>query len=197
MSTDVVRRRVCRDLSAACAALAGVALAPRARAAAVAADHGRIVPPIPLPDLPVRRADGRQVSLAGLARDHATALHLMFTGCSTVCPMQGAIFERLQGLLTDQRERRIQLVSLSIDPLADTPSALRAWLARFDAHDGWIAVTPRPDDLNPLLELFGQGRDAAENHVTQVNIIDRRGNLVFKTQPLPSAESIASLLRQV
>jgi protein SCO1/2 len=197
MSTDLVRRRVCVGASAACAALIGAVIAPRAHAQTITSDHGRIVPPVPLPDIPVRRADGKLVNLSALAQGYATALHLMFTGCSTVCPIQGAIFQRLQSLLTDQRERRIQLVSLSIDPLADTPSAMRAWLARFDAHDGWIAVAPRPADLNRLLELFGQGRNAVENHATQVNIIDRRGNLVFKTQQLPSADSIAELLRQV
>jgi protein SCO1/2 len=197
MSTDLARRRVCVGASAACAALIGAIIAPRARAQVVTADHGRVVPPVPIPDIPVRRADGRLVTLAGLMQGYATALHLIFTGCSTVCPIQGAIFQRLQSLLTDQRERRIQLVSLSIDPLADTPSALRAWLARYDAHDGWFAVAPRPADLNQVLELFGQGRNAVESHVTQVNIIDRRGNLVFKTQQLPSADSIAELLRQV
>jgi protein SCO1/2 len=172
-------------------------MAHRLHAQIVAAEHGRVVPPLPIPDVPVRRADGAIAGLAGIVQGHATAMHLMFTGCSTVCPIQGVIFERVQSLLPDQRARGIQLLSLSIDPFGDTPAAMRSWLERFHAREGWIAAVPRPDDLERLLALFGQGRNAVENHVTQVSIIDRGGGLVFKTEQLPSADSVAGLLRQV
>jgi protein SCO1/2 len=163
----------------------------------VNADHGRIDPPVPMPDVTVRCADGRSASLAALVRGRATAVHLMFTGCLTVCPIQGAIFQRVQSLLTDQVALGIQLLSLSIDPLGDTPAAMRSWLKRFDAHDGWIAVAPDPDDLDRLLELFGQGRNAVESHATVVNIVNRQGELVWRTRELPSADTIADILRKV
>ncbi len=191
-----LRRRVCLG-AAAWAAVMGATSQPRAHAEVTSADHGRVDPPLPVPDVPVRCADGAAESLAALLRGRATALHLMFTGCSSVCPIQGVIFQRVQTLIPDQRERGIQLLSLSIDPFGDTPAALAAWLQRFDAHAGWTAVAPQPRDLDRLLELFGQGRQAVENHATQVNIINRRGELVFKTQQLPAADSIADLLRKV
>ncbi len=195
---DRARRQVCMGAAAACAAALGLGVAARASAALVAADHGRVDPPVPIPDIPVHRAgDGKPAGLAGLLHGRATALHLMFTSCSSVCPMQGAIFERVQDLLPDQQKRGIQLISLSIDPLVDTPRAMRAWLDRFAARKGWIAVTPMPEDLDRLFDLFGQGRDAADTHATQVNIIDRRGDLVFRTPELPSADAIADLLRKV
>jgi len=191
-----LRRRVCLS-AAAWAAVMGAAPRPRAHAAVTAADHGRVDPPLPVPDVPVRCADGATQGLAALLRGRATALHLMFTGCSTVCPIQGVIFQRVQELIPDQRERGIQLLSVSIDPFGDTPAALAAWLQRFDAHAGWTAVAPKPSYLDRLLELFGQGRQAVENHATQVSIVNRRGELVFKTQQLPAADSIAELLRKV
>jgi protein SCO1/2 len=195
-AVDLTRRRVCAGGAAALAAL-GAVIAPRARAQRVAADHGRVIPPVPVPDFKVRRADGGQASLAGLLQGRVTALQLIFTACSTVCPIQGAIFERLQSLLPDQRERGIQLLSLSIDPLSDTPSAMQAWLKRFDARDGWVAVAPQPADLGRLLDLFGQGRNAVDDHVTQVNIINRVAELVFRTGPLPPADSLADLLKKI
>jgi protein SCO1/2 len=172
-------------------------IAPRARAQLVGADHGRIVPPVPIPALRVRCADGTAATLDALVRGHVTAVHLMFTGCSTVCPIQGAIFQRVQSLLPDQRATRIQLLSLSIDPAEDTPAAMRRWLGRFNARDGWIAAAPDPQDLDALWNLFGQGRNAVENHATQVDIIDRRGLLIFRTPQLPSADTIADLLQKV
>jgi protein SCO1/2 len=195
---DLARRRVCAGAAAACAAALGSGFAPHARAAVIAADHGRVDPPVPIPDIPVRLAgDGASAGLAELLRGRATALHLMFTGCSSVCPIQGAVFQRVQDLLPDLKTRGIQLMSVSIDPLVDTPRAMHAWLERFDARAGWIAVAPRPEDLDRVLDLFGQGRNAVESHATQVSIIDRRGELVFRTPELPSADAVADILRKV
>jgi len=163
----------------------------------VSADHGRVIPPLPMPSMPLQCADGRQADLATLLQGRATAVHLMFTGCSSVCPIQGAIFQRVQSLLPDQSARGILLLSLSIDPFGDTPAAMRAWLKKFDARDGWIAAAPAPDDLDRLLALFGQGRSAVENHATQVNIVNRRGELIWRTPQLPPAESIAQFLQRV
>jgi protein SCO1/2 len=194
---DRARRRLCTAAVLLGASALGAAFGRRTEAEAVRADHGRVVPPVPIPDFAVRGADGAPLHLAQLLHGRVTALHLMFTGCSSVCPIQGAIFQRVQTLLPDQRERGIQLLSVSIDPQADTPRAMQAWLQRFDARAGWIAVVPQSADLGRLQGLFGQGRDAVDDHVTQVNIINRRGELVFRTEPLPSADAIAELLKQV
>jgi protein SCO1/2 len=192
---DLTRRQLCAGAAAWAATAA--ALASRAYAGPVSADHGRVDPPVAVPDVPVRRAYGGPAFLAELVRGRATALQLMFTGCSSVCPIQGAIFERVQTLLPDQCERGIQLLSLSIDPLSDTPHAMQAWLERFGARKGWMAAAPQVADLQRLMDVFGRGREAVESHATQVNIIDRRGELVFRTPELPSADSIAAILRRV
>jgi protein SCO1/2 len=198
---DLVRRRLCA--AAAWAAAIGAApacatddgaLSAQGRAPPVRADHGRVSPPVKVPDFPVWRSDGPVASLADLLQNRATALHLMFTGCSSICPIQGAIFERVQRLLPDQVAHGIQLLSLSIDPGGDTPAALRAWLSRFGARVGWSAVAPRVADLAGVLDVFGGGRDAVDDHATEVNLIDRSGSLVFRTPQLPSADAIADLL---
>jgi protein SCO1/2 len=194
---DLSRRRALSGVLAACATAAVAPLGSRARAQIPNADHGRVIPPVPIPDLRVADTEGRTVGLASLLQGRATALHLMFTGCSSVCPIQGVIFERVQTLLPDQRELGIQLLSLSIDPLGDKPAALKAWLRHYNAREGWMALAPRAADLVQVLTLFGQGPNAVENHVTQVNIIDRRAQLVFRTQSLPSGDSLAAILRKV
>jgi protein SCO1/2 len=189
---DPVRRR----LLGAAAAVAATG-ASRARAEPIRADHGRVTPPVPLPPIGLRCADGQASTLAALVQGRATALHLMFATCSTVCPIQGAIFERIQSLLPDQERRGILLLSISIDPTDDTPAAMREWLARFHARSGWVAAAPAATELDRLLEVFGQGRNAVENHATQVNIVDRSGQLVYRTPQLPSAESVADILCRV
>lgn len=180
------------------AALALAALRPgSAPAVPIVGYHGgRVTPPVPVPDVPVRTADGRATRLRALLNGRVTALQLFFTGCSSTCPIQGAVFQRVQGLLGPRGHPDVQLLSLSVSPLEDTPARMRAWLARFDARPGWIAAAPELKDVDVLQALFGGGLTGLDNHSTQVQIVDRAGALIWRTYELPSAESVADILRR-
>ncbi len=124
-----------------------------------------------------------------------TAVNLVFVGCSSVCPIQASIFQRLQKLLPKQTERGIQLLSLSIDPQNDGADQLEHWLRRHNAGPGWLAAVPEAHRLPDVLASFGQGQGRIESHATQVSIVNRRAELVWRTGSLPSAEELAGLLR--
>jgi protein SCO1 len=169
--------------------------------------HGEILPipyhggsistPIPVPAVPVELSDGSKTDLARLLQGRATALNLMFTGCSTTCPIQGFVFSETQKLLRDPIPRGVQLLSLSINPLDDTPEQLRAWLGRFKAKPGWIAARPAPEGLDTLRRLFGSnaaGKNSLADHATEVSVINKRGNLIWRTYELPSPETLAEML---
>ena len=53
--------------------------------------HGKIAPPVPVPDVPVARQDGISTTLLPIVKGHVTAVQLMFTSCTTTCPIGGAI----------------------------------------------------------------------------------------------------------
>jgi protein SCO1 len=192
------RRYTRRQLVVSAAvALVPAALAPSGGRPARAEDHGRIRPPVPVPDIALIRQDGQITTLQELLRHRVSALQVMFTSCKATCPIQGAIFERVQKLLPDQAARGIQLVSLSVDPDRDTPDALARWLRRFQAGPGWIAAAPRLKDRERVRDLAGRGRTPTDDHSTQVQIINREAMLVWRTSDLPDAEEIAGLLRSV
>jgi len=158
-------------------------------------DHGRIRPPVPVPNVRLLRQDGTFVALPDIVVGHATAVQLMFTGCSSTCPLQAAIYQLVESRIADMASRKIQLLSLSVDPLEDTPKAMRAWLDRFQAGPNWLAAAPEADDVALLQGFFGRASGAYADHSTQVNIIDRRGRLVWRTVELPTALEIAGVLQ--
>jgi protein SCO1/2 len=179
-------------------ALASVAAGARAADPGVIPYHGgRISPPVALPALPLQLSDGSRTDLATLMRGRASALNLMFTGCSTSCPIQGVVFQRVQALLRNPVARGIQLVSLSINPLEDTPAAMSAWLARFQAGPGWLAARPAPEGMDTVRRLFGaNGNGGLTDHATEVSIVNARAQLVWRTYELPSPQSLAEMLNQ-
>ncbi len=184
-------------LGSVSAALLPLSLEQRTSAQGREQDHGRINPPVPVPDVRVVLHDGTTTRLPALVRQHATALQVMFTACRTTCPIQGAIFARVQGLIADQVVRGVQLVSLSVDPRTDTPRALAAWLERFRAGPGWVAAAPEVKDVERIRAFAGRGRSAIDNHSTQVQIVNREGQLVWRTSELPEAEEVATILRHM
>ncbi|MES1172153.1 MAG: SCO family protein [Bacteroidota bacterium] len=175
----------------------GVTVMPSvARAQPPAADHGRVNPPVPAPPVSLLRHDGVSSSLPALAKHHATALQLMFTACTTTCPIQGAIFARVQKLIPDQVARGIQLISLTVDPRNDTPEVLTRWLRRFQARPGWISAASHPKDVDTIKAFAGGRNSPLDNHSTQVQILNRDGGLIWRTGDLPEAEEIAALLKR-
>ena len=175
-------------------ALAWLGAPPAARANA---GVGPVMPAAAAPALALRRHDGATTTLAAQLRGAPTAVQLMFTGCSSVCPIQGALFAALQAALLAERDAGTRLLSLSIDPMADNPAALRAWLLRFGAKPAWSAAAPVPEALDPMLSLFKGGAAAGDRHTGQVYVFDRQARLVWRTSELPPAEEVMAALRRV
>jgi protein SCO1/2 len=179
------------------AGAAAVLLTPRALLSLSHTEFGLVNPPLKVPDFPVVCSDGSSRTLAGILHRRVTAIQLMFTACTTTCPIQGTIFHHVQKLLPDQASRGIQLLSLSVDPQTDGPVVLQSWLNHFKPEPGWIAAAPNPANLELMRAFFGVGKSAADNHTTEVSLVNRDGLLVFKTGDLPNPEVIANTLTKI
>jgi protein SCO1/2 len=106
-----------------------------------------------IPDVEVVDQDGRKSRFyTDLVKGKMVIINFVFTSCTYVCPMQGANFARLQTALGDRLGRDIHLISVSTDPLVDTPERLKAWGERFGAKPGWTLVTGGKDEMDKLLQ---------------------------------------------
>jgi protein SCO1/2 len=160
---------------------------------------GFVKPPAVPPATPVTLHTGKSDTLANLCKGRVTALQLMFTGCSATCPIQGALFATALAKLQALKPAlpQAQLISLSIDPLADGPQALSDWLKRFGSGQQWLAAAPSMKALDPFLD-FLQGRSTnVDRHTGQVYFFDPQGRLVLRTVDFPPGETVVSLLKNL
>jgi protein SCO1/2 len=123
--------------------------------AALAAETGAIpqadARPLDLPDTPLVDEQGRKVHFrSDVVHDRVVAIQLIFTTCGTICPPLGANFGKLRKLLGDRAGRDVQLISLSVDPQADTPERLKAWATQFGYGPGWTLLTGAEEDVRAL-----------------------------------------------
>lgn len=163
------------------------ALPQRAQAHAAV---GPVQPPISLPPIRIVRHDGTRTTLPAILRGKATAMQLMFTGCSETCPLQGALFAEVQRRVPQIASGQAQLLSLSIDPLGDDARAMQAWLRKFGAGPHWIGAVPDAKEMEKLRKALQQSNDRLGEHTGQVFLFDRQGVLQWRTENLPPVDNV-------
>ncbi|RMH16141.1 MAG: SCO family protein [Acidobacteria bacterium] len=108
-----------------------------------------------IPDVELVDQDGKPVHFyRDLVAGRVVAMNFIFTTCTTVCPPMGANFAAVQKELGERLGRDVRLISVSVDPVTDTPQRLKAWGERFGAGDGWTLVTGPKADVDRLLKAL-------------------------------------------
>jgi protein SCO1 len=117
-----------------------------------------------VPTVQLVRDDGRTVSLARELDDgRPVILTFIYTSCTTICPMISQTLEQLQGELGADRDK-VHIMSISIDPEADTPERLRSYAARFGAGPEWQHYTGTVDASVAAQRAFNVYRGDKMNH---------------------------------
>lgn len=150
---------------------------------------------IQLPDVEVQTQTGARVRAAELLQGRVAAVNFIFTSCTTVCPLMGARFARLQVLLGEQ-SRDIALVSISIDPVNDTPERLTEWSGRLGARPGWTLVTGFKRDVDRLLRALGVASAEPTAHTPVVLIGDGQSGAWERVDGLIEPSRLAQMLAE-
>lgn len=111
---------------------------------------------VELSQAPLLDVSGKRVQLArDVLAGRIAVVNFVYTHCTTVCPVTSATFELLQRKLGDALGRDVVLVSITVDPLRDTPWRLREFASRYDAGAGWHWLTGAKPDVDEVLKGFG------------------------------------------
>jgi cytochrome oxidase Cu insertion factor (SCO1/SenC/PrrC family) len=100
-------------------------------------------------------------------KDNIVVISFIFTNCQSACPLMTRNLTMIRDMLGEDERRTINFVSISIDPLRDTPSAMKEFARKHDADiDGWLWLTGQPDDVNYITKRLGSYTDDPEMHTT-------------------------------
>jgi protein SCO1 len=115
----------------------------RALPLAVVLLAGCAAPELPVlgsvPDFTLTDRSGRVVSAGELA-GRVWVADFIFTHCPDVCPALTQRMALLQEALTAPPDP-LALVSISVDPVRDTPEVLQAYAQRMGAREHWLFLT--------------------------------------------------------
>ena len=142
---------------------------------------------------------GQALNLHDVIGDKLVVMGFIYTHCPDVngCPLASYVMKQLQMRLLDTTDLKneVRLISLSFDPIQDTPQAMRDYSMHFrrQGFDWRFLTTKAEAQLLPILEGYGQYRNmfysedgsysGTMSHILRVYLIDndRRIRNIYST----------------
>jgi cytochrome oxidase Cu insertion factor (SCO1/SenC/PrrC family) len=146
------------------------------------------------PNAELLTQDGAKVHFYDdLLKGKTVLINFMFTSCAGVCSPMTANLARVQKHLGERLGRDIVIISITVDPVADTPSVLKAYADKFGAKPGWYFLTGSNANVDGVLSKLG-GYVEDKNQHSSVLIV---GNVARggwrKILAIGDAEAIANV----
>ncbi|PYI93656.1 MAG: hypothetical protein DME97_05205 [Verrucomicrobia bacterium] len=175
-----------------------------AAAAASTADPGQAFHPTSEPaqryftDVRLTNQDGKQLRFySDLLQGKVFVINSFFSGCTGVCKVTMPLFQSLQEKFADRPGQKLHLISISVDPEADTPAALRRYATNLGAKPGWDLLTGDKHSVELVLGKLGLAAEMKEGHSNIFLVGNESTGLWKKVLGIGSPEEIASAVQSV
>lgn len=164
----------------------------------VAAADSSVPSKMVIPDVEVLDQHGNELHFyTDLIKGKTVAINFIFTNCTTICPPLAATFARVQREMGDKVGRDVHFISISVDPLTDTPERLKAWGAKFKAGNGWTFVTGDKQEMGKLLTALGASVSRREDHSPTVIVGNDLKGVWTRTYGLAKTTQMVGLILNV
>lgn len=149
-------------------------------------------------DVVLINQDGQPMRLySDLIRGKTVVIIPFFTSCTGVCPVMNRNLESIQERIGDRLGKDIYLISISVDPLTDTPPRLKEYAKRFHARPGWHFLTGKKENVDFALSKLGQYVQAREDHSNIMIVGNDRTGLWKKAFSLAKTEELVKVVEGV
>jgi protein SCO1/2 len=143
--------------------------------------------------------DGQEMEfVADAIGDHIVVMDFVYTTCTTICPVLSALFTQVQTKLgSDVVGKEVRLISMSVDPIRDTPQRLKAYSAKHRAGEGWLWLTGAKPAVDDVLTGLGAYTSNFEDHPTMVLIGDARTGEWKRLFGFPNPDRIVQIVNDM
>ena len=141
--------------------------------------------------------DGRSLRFySDVLKDQVVLLNVVFTHCNDACPLITRKLREVREALGPEQADKVLFVSLTSDPLNDTPEVLKAFTQKHGvAGQRWLFLTGTPQDMALVLGRLGHLVQSPEQHSTLLIAGDVANKRWSKIRPDAPANAIAQRLQ--
>ena len=134
---------------------------------------------------------------ADLIRGRKVLINFAFTSCKGVCPTMTANLAKVQKLLGKRVGTEVNILTITVDPVNDTPAALKRYAEQFKAGPCWYFLGGAPENVNAVLKKLGGLAPRPEEHSAVLLIGDAATGYWVKTAAVDRPESIVALIDHI
>ena len=149
-------------------------------------------------DVELLDQDGRRLRFySDVIRGRTVVVNTFFTTCVSVCPPLNRNMEKIQEALGDRVGKDVFLVSITVDPLTDTPTRMKDYARRFHARAGWLFLTGKKENVDWALYKIGQYVEDRDDHSTVIIVGNEATGLWKKAFGLGKADELIRIVQEV
>jgi len=153
---------------------------------------------IKLPDTALTDQHGMTARLkSDTVADRLVLATFIYTTCTTVCPPLSALFADVQQRLGERVGREVAMISITVDPLRDTPLRLKAYAAQYNAGPGWSFLGGSKQAVDEVLVAFDVYTPNFADHPAVVLVGDPRSGEWTRFFGFPGSEQILARVEQL
>lgn len=156
----------------------------------VVAKNDEEIPSMSIYNLPShwRNQDNRELTLLDLKGD-VLVMVMIYTSCTAACPRLVADMRNIYKEIPNNQKEGVKMVFVSIDPLTDTPEALKAF-AEENQMEGeqWVFLTGTEADTREFAAVlavsYKQISPIDFSHSNIISVFDKKGIMVYQQEGL-------------
>ncbi len=136
--------------------------------------------------------------VSDLLDKHVVLINVVYTECRDACPLITRLLGQVMARVGDDFGRSVLFLSISSDPLRDTPETLKAFAKKHQAdHPGWRFLSANQEVMKPLLSRLGQWSDDPADHKSLLLAGNASRAHWIKVRPDATPEFIYAELQRV
>jgi protein SCO1/2 len=132
-----------------------------------------------------------------LLRDKVVVINSFFATCPGSCLPMERNLEKMQEALGDRVGKDVHIISISVDPLVDTPANLKEYAKKLHAKPGWYFLTGEKQNVDLALKKLGHLVANKQDHLNIFIIGNERTGLWKKAFGLAQSEELIKVLDSV
>jgi protein SCO1/2 len=150
-----------------------------------------------LPNVEVVDQDNRKLRFYDdVLKGKIVVISFIYTSCKNICPLVIARLAEVKDMLGDSFGRDIHFVSISIDPIPDTPEKLKEHARSFQIGKGWTFLTGDPENIDRIRHKLGErSQKAIYQHRNEILLFNDMTASWARESPFSDINILANSVR--
>lgn len=149
-------------------------------------------------DVVLTNQDGEKMRFySDLLKGKVVIINSFFATCQGSCLPLNRNLEKMQQALGDHVGKDVFILSISVDPLVDTPAKLKEYAKKFNARPGWYFLSGDKENVEFTLKKLGHFVADKQDHLNIFIIGNERTGLWKKAFGLAKSDELIKVVESV